>query len=1725
MSEQERYDQLNDAIESLRANGGLTPTGDADIDGMASLAARLRALPDDDFKERLHQELFPGGSRPAILQRLRLPSWQALARRPALVAPLALGVIALFAAAGIAGWLLLAGGDNKEEVAERPDEIEFAMVATQADAIGVEPDTDFVLTSVDPTNAAFVRSVLHVEPAVELRVEEEDSRRFLVEPAAPLEPGKAYRFELVDTSGARHVLASFAFQTKSAITVVQTLPRGQATGVPTNTGIELTFSHEGVQDIESHFRIDPPVAGRFEVHKRVIVFVPEELAPGTLYTVTVTAGLGVAGTTDTMVEDFAFQFETGATQRTGDVPFLPVVNFSRRTSEASTLEAPALQVFGSQTDLETLPFEVYRYPDRDAFLAALGEFQRLPSWAQVTRDGFLSDTSALEQVATFDVSPQRLGDFGQSFVQFPEPLPEGFYLVQTELEGRAAQSWLQVTDVATYVAVSEGQVLVWVNDLRAPGPLAGARLEITGTDASADTDADGAAVLDTPAGVVSVEPSGFGYSYKQTNGNLMVTAPDGRSAVVPLTAGIKGYVYGGYYASGYTTAGDDYWHYISSDRPLYLPTDTIRFWGVARQRENPQPKPLTVELTSSDYFDYYYRPVRVAEVDVTTTALGTFSGELSFEGVSPGYYSLTVRSGDEVIDSLYVPIETYTKPAYRIDVVPDRQAVFAGEPVTFSVRASFLEGSPVPGLRLRYSGEVSGELTTDDQGEARVTVSSASKSSTSYASSIFLSLTPVLAEEAEIIGEAWVTVLPGELMISAATADLEDGQGVIEGTVHHVDLSRINSGASQGYDDYLGEPASNTSVAVQITEQSWRQREVGEYYDFIAKIVRKRYEYDQIETPLGTFSATTDASGAFRYAFPAEEEKYYHITASVTDGAGRVATYETYVSGSRSLFNARSNLVYLGKPGGSNDFFGGSDTYGLGDEVKLEMRRGAELLPAGGDSRYLFYKARDGIRDHFVQSDSTLSFAVSEDDVPNTEVLGVWFNGRTYMEVRYSYHVAFDKKERELTIGVTPDKERYGPGDTATLDVLVTDRSGEPQEGVEVNLAVVDEAIFLIQGPYTYNTDALDSLYRPVGAGILHTYASHQYPNEEQPAERGGDGGARREFADAAFYGQVTTDSEGHASVTFDLPDNLTSWRVTAQAFSDEIEAGTAIHQLPVGLPFFVDVTMSHEYLLSDRPAIKVRSFGRDLQAGQQVTFEVTAPSLGLTEPARVTAGAFAAASVPLPELRLGEHEITVSGASGLLSDSLVRTIRVVPSRLVRGESNFYELEDGLDVEGASDGPTKLVFSDHERGRYLPLLQQLSWESGDRVDQMLARDLTAQLLVDYFEEVEARGEPFDASLYQTPDGGIALFPYADDDLALSARVAALAPERVGATTLSKYFLAVTENRDETRERGITALYGLAALGEPVLVPVQALVQESDLSWRERLYLGLAAHALGDDTTAGEVLQELLDDFGESREPNWRLRVGTDQDDILEATSLAAILAAGVGDPLAPALFDYTRENYTTDIIVELEQISYLAEALPRLSSEPLRFAYTINGERHEVALERGESLTVQVSADELAGLDVDQIEGRAGVASLFTVPVEAEDFPRDTDVSVTRSYADATGEPVVLQDGELVRIFLNADFGPQALDGCYQLTDLLPSGLKPVARPHAWGADPGISYPYRIDGQRVSFCVYKDTIPKGAAYYARVVSEGTYTVEPAVIQSMQSTESANLSAPLEVVIE
>ncbi|MGE5614987.1 MAG: Ig-like domain-containing protein, partial [Bacillota bacterium] len=184
----------------------------------------------------------------------------------------------------------------------------MTITASDSDSLGVSPTSGFLLTFDQAVDEKVLSSSLSIEPEHAFKLKKLSDKKYGIEFDKPLRGDSIYNFIISDKdTGARH---SWAFQTKKQLNVVRTLPRDKSTYVPVNTGIEITFTHDNIENAEEHFSISPAVKGRFEWHKKTLVFVPEKLEEGTIYTVTVKKGVKVKGSDETMPDDYSFSFQT-----------------------------------------------------------------------------------------------------------------------------------------------------------------------------------------------------------------------------------------------------------------------------------------------------------------------------------------------------------------------------------------------------------------------------------------------------------------------------------------------------------------------------------------------------------------------------------------------------------------------------------------------------------------------------------------------------------------------------------------------------------------------------------------------------------------------------------------------------------------------------------------------------------------------------------------------------------------------------------------------------------------------------------------------------------------------------------------------------------------------------------------------------------------------------------------------------------------------------------------------------------------------------------------------------------------------------------------------------------------------------------------------------------------------------------------------------------------------
>ncbi|MDO8485618.1 MAG: Ig-like domain-containing protein, partial [Candidatus Limnocylindrales bacterium] len=1160
----------------------------------------------------------------------------------------------------------------------------------------------------------------------------------------------------------------------SPLRVVTTLPYSGATDVPVTTGIELTFDQDGTVDVASHFSIEPVVNGRFEQHGRTVVFVPERLQPATLYTVTLRRGVRLQGSNQALEQDVVVRFETappaGRTQpsvsyqfvlptmewRTGDPPIVAIgISSSVWTSDAH------------QKAIRERPFRVavYRLPSERAGTDAIRTLTEAPNWTLWSTP--VVPIRGLARVLSFDAQPRSDTEWGQLWFRFPAPLGRGWYLVDGPGTPHGGQIVLQVTDVAAYVAATKDRLLVWANDTSTGGPLDGATVEVYGGDAIGRTGPDGLLIVATPS-ATSDGTTGSGQAGDRPF--LAVRATGGRSLMIP--AGLSDQWGGGDPA----TVGDRLWRFMAIDRQTYRQTDTINVWGFVRERDNGRvPADLELRLTSGWTYTGTDDAPPIMTVAVRPNATGAFSESIQFSDLPYGSYSLQLWSGADRIADDWLKVDLIRKPAYQVAVETDRHVLLAGDRVTLTARVTFFDGLAVPGVRLttHLFGERS--ITTDRAGVATATANATTSNGGWYEDWSYVSVQPTQGEEGEISASASLLVFPASVRLDGE-GTIGAGRVTVTGSLHQVAVERLErTWGTEAWNtvDRNGPSVAGAVVTAEIIELVPVHVGTRQIYDFIAKQVVSYEEYRIDEVARGTRRVTTGAGGSFHFTVPATADHDYRFALSTTDPQGRTTKLQIYASIPRTpdVWSLRPRLERSCGPANQlpHEWAG----FAIGDPLCVAARDDRGDLPSGGSNRYLFFTAQRGLRDAVVSGAPIFEARFTAEDVPNLAVMGVRFTGEVMVPIS-SFDAGFNPKERELTVALATNRERYAPGETVTVNVRTTDQAGRPVSA-SVVLRAVDEKLFAIGA--AYDPDPLGRLYWPVGTWILWTHSSHLLPPEQcgcGDTMGGGDDG-RSVFVDSLLFEQVTTDAAGRARVSFKLSDDLTSWHVSAAAMTSVPEAGSASILVPVGLPFFVEATLAPDYLVTDEPIIRLRAYGSGLGEGDPVAFTVTSRSLGLPK-TTIHGTAFEDVMLPLPKLSIGEHAITIAASSGAgataLSDRLTRRFRVIESRLIETRTTYTVLTAGTVPEGGP-GFTTYVFTDAGRGRYLAVLQALAGSGGARVDQALAAAIARDLLIDEFG-VDPNALPaatFDPDRYQS--SGIALLPYSSTDLGLSVRVALL----------------------------------------------------------------------------------------------------------------------------------------------------------------------------------------------------------------------------------------------------------------------------------------------------------------------------------------------------------------
>lgn len=1573
---------------------------------------------------------------------------------------------------------------------------EITFVPIVGTSNSADPDTGFVLSG----NLTFdeASQIGISDKGILLDVSPMQGGGFLVKPDRKLSHNRLYVFTLPSVTGD----IKWSIQTRLAFECVSTLPANGAENVTVDTGIEFEFSSADYSGIEEAFSITPHTEGRFEYHNETAVFVPSEpLKYGAYYTVSLDS-LVKSDTLGNMENDIEFTFVTepeGGINRDNQT----YINVNQNYNYISTNEYFTATVYGNkdgeQLESGKMTYALYRIDD----IQKAAEYHKSVNTAWNGAPLDLLDLSLLDSGDIELLTDEEMG-FGLVF-EYGKKLSCGFYVMEAYVaDSNKVQMLFTVTDLSVNCTVSESGSVIWVNDAVTHTPVQGVTVTDESGAVSSATDKNGVAFIE---------------SDKDENEFLYLNSSDGDCLYISTGN------YGKYYNNRYN---HDYWQILQLDRGLFKKNDTVHFWGFVKHRYGEAvPDELTVQITRG----YWSREDNIMLKERVKSNDGIYDGFVKLPELDSGFYYLEILIGNTIVSSVGFSVEEYVKPAYKMTVTPSVKAARIGEEISFLVNASFFDGTPVPELDVSYALNFDGNRinntgVTDADGNLYVRyVPEAKKESQGFKTCRFTA-EATLPEQAYISGNSYVYVAINDVM-AAFTGTRDGKKAQLNAQVNGVVIDKARETGNIYGDECKGDAVSGKTLKVEIYKRYYEKTQSGTHYDFIEKKTVTSYRYETRTKKLSSFEmkTTKDGSASKSFTLPNKSEECYYAEIKLKDNSGRDMKYTKYFGREYPLRPVDEGLsLALDK-----------ETYCAGDMVKATVSNNGKVLSEG---RILYMVFNRGIKEYVIEKDGEYSFVFDSKYIPNATVMAVYYgDDGNYRSLSQS--VNLDKEDRNLSIDISTDLERYAPGDECTLNIRVTDKDGNPQKSY-INIAIVDEALLELNG---YTPDALNALYSWVPDGHSATITTHyrydgnnrvygmasggggmasdsMLKNEsavampESPSASKSESAVREDFKDTALFESFATDETGKAGYTFVLPHNTTSWRVCVSGVTEELYAGTATSAIVTTLPVFINYTLPETFLTGDIPSVGVSAYGDGIASDDMVEYEVYDAN-DMTLKSSSAGKAYERVNIPLWKFENeGNHELIIKAVtSGGLSDAVKHKYKVVSSYRTAPYTVSQPVSVGMDFDAKdASGLVNVRFSDGITGDLMRDLILLSARSyGERVEKKVTRFVANPVINEYFD-LDFDVEELNLDDYYDENGGLCILPRSSSNVEVTAKILHLlgTGDYLDEAALRKYFSDIYYG--DNSQNKIMALYGLSLLGEPVMGEPDGYAQLEDISVKDMAYLGLCYVQFGKYAEARMLFNRILS--ATQYHSPYAYIVHESKDESLRATSAAMMLALKLGADEAAGYYKYCSDNCTDEFMKNIEELTYITETLASCPQTHGTVTYSVFGEERTAELITGKNCVLTIPAASLDELEVTACSENASVLMTYTKPM-ADAVSADTKVTVKRCYykagVEADGQSTCeFEQGDIIRVNLWIDYSDIALDGSYLVSEYLPSGLEYVSGSaklptseatgrHVFAA---------VDGKKITFCDYNGIFNTGRLYYyyARVVSPGTYRAEGTTVQ-------------------
>ncbi len=879
----------------------------------------------------------------------------------------------------------------------------------------------------------------------------------------------------------------------------------------------------------------------------------------------------------------------------------------------------------------------------------------------------------------------------------------------------------QVTSFQVHVKAGFHNSLVWVTDLASGEPVEGASVEVFLSSyaslddgevvAAAETDDSGLAHL---PGTASLDPEHeLTASWRHRDEqHLVVRVGAGESmALVPLADDFSVRGRGPNRSYLPTWRRQAHGHLVTwgfTAQGIYRAGDTVEYKIYVREEGN-----RTLESAPAGPYGLEVRDpagkVVHRRADLELNEFGAFDGSftLSRQG-AVGWHSFELTAGfaaDLGWTPLRMLVSDFVPAPFRVAVDLDRELVRDGETVALTTSAALHAGGPYVHAPTRITARlVPGRFRPEDPRATGFLFDTGSAESVAL-------LQTELTLDGEGSASTEFTASSGEILYGRLQAEsaVQDDRGKrVASSVEARFASRdrfvgisqsdwvLKTGTPASVDAWVADEHGNLlpdqEVAFTIEREvthAARVRGAGSAY-------LTRYERSW-ETAAACSGLTTDEPASCSFSPP--QAGRYRLTAAIADTRGRP------VSSTLHRWTVGAGRVLWEEPPGHH----------------LQIEAEASVLRVGETARYLVKNPFPGARalvtlerlgtirswtTTFESSSELIEFEVEPDLLPGFYLSVVVTSPRVAPAPpseggvdlgKPAFRLGYARTEvrdpyKELDVEVTPQDEVTKPRQRVRAEISVSTRQGETPPA-EVAVAVLDEAVLDLLSAGEATFDPYVGLYRLAPLDVANYNLVKALVGwrkiEKKGADAGGGGGGddrlRSIFDFVAYWNPaVETDSSGQATIEFDLPDNLTGWRVLAVAATRGDRVGLGSASFRTNLPTEVRPALPNQVIEGDAFEARFTVMNR---TDSRRRLRISARATGAVDGApametRIRAEPFQryVVSLPITTTTPGEIGLEVRAGDRMDEDALTVHLPVLPAASLLTAADYGSLTGTSDT-------------------------------------------------------------------------------------------------------------------------------------------------------------------------------------------------------------------------------------------------------------------------------------------------------------------------------------------------------------------------------------------------------------------------------------------------------------